>query len=452
MFSNKRIRKKIDELQEYYDLLSDKVKHFLKAHAIESDETKRFELGELLDQAKKERDEVEQELEELENQLTRRIQLILEGDFDEFDETQQDKLIYILCSILNIDRKFVRILNISQGSIKLVLELQEKDAQDLVGLFKQGNKRIQPLVTNFSVKDIEIINDVIDERVGFPDDKIEKPEVHFYAPVEGVVIGDNNTVTIRFTSGQQQTVPFLAPAKFPYSLVGRDSFLFNLKQRLLAEDHPEFLALYGPLGIGKTTLSLELAYDKNLLEHFPDGVLWANLGENADLFQILGDWLLALDVHEKIIEELITLRDRLNRLQAMIGKQRMLLFIDDVHKAPDMLYFRVGGPNCAHLLTTKERGIALEFAGENNSMLVKRLETEESLKLLKQFARFVIEQHSEEIRELIHIVDNLPRDIILLGKYLRKESLDQNPNRILQALETLKTAAQQETLHTIISR
>lgn len=35
-------------------------------------------------------------------------------------------------------------------------------------------------------------------------------QICFYRSVEGIVIGDNNTVIIRFTNGQQNVVPFLA--------------------------------------------------------------------------------------------------------------------------------------------------------------------------------------------------------------------------------------------------
>src|SRR5260370_17675465 len=68
------------------------------------------------------------------------------------------------------------------------------------------------------------------------------------------------------------TDPFLPlPAAVP--LVGRAGLLTQLKCGLAATRAIALSALHGLPGVGKTALALELAYDPDLREHYPDGPL-----------------------------------------------------------------------------------------------------------------------------------------------------------------------------------
>ena len=71
---------------------------------------------------------------------------------------------------------------------------------------------------------------------------------------------------------------FLSPSKLAYELVGRESLLHTLKERLLRGEN---IALTGLPGAGKTALAVTLAHDPDILAHFSDGVLWAGLGYDA---------------------------------------------------------------------------------------------------------------------------------------------------------------------------
>lgn len=55
----------------------------------------------------------------------KQVQLILEGNFEEFNETRQDDLISVLAAILHVDSKNIRVLQVSSGSIVLILEMPE---------------------------------------------------------------------------------------------------------------------------------------------------------------------------------------------------------------------------------------------------------------------------------------------------------------------------------------
>src|SRR5947209_726564 len=67
-------------------------------------------------------------------------------------------------------------------------------------------------------------------------------------------------------------------------LVGRESLLDTLKQRLCAGKDVALLALHGLPGVGKTALAVALASDQNVREYFHDGILWAGLGPHPNLF------------------------------------------------------------------------------------------------------------------------------------------------------------------------
>jgi len=49
-------------------------------------------------------------------------------------------------------------------------------------------------------------------------------------------------------------------------------------------------------------------------------------------------------------------------LRAAIGHRRLVLVIDDAWSLADALALRVGGPNCAHLVTTRFPTVAWQFA------------------------------------------------------------------------------------------
>jgi DNA-binding XRE family transcriptional regulator len=123
------------------------------------------------------------------------------------------------------------------------------------------------------------------------------------------------------------TPPFLAPPLPPYTLVGRDILLNDLKKRLLAGGTLALSALNGLPGVGKTALAVALAHDREVLEHFSDGVLWAGLGRHADAFALLGTWARALAIAPEEIAKLTTATARAKEIHAEIGMRRMLLVV-----------------------------------------------------------------------------------------------------------------------------
>lgn len=260
---------------------------------------------------------------------------------------------------------------------------------------------------------------------------------------------DNNTATIVFRDGERR--PFLAPPRPSCRLTGRDGLLDTLKRRLLAGDSMPLLALNGLPGVGKTALAIELAYDLDVLEHFQDGVLWAGLGRQPDILTILSTWGMALGISSSKIVKAISVEDRAKTIRAAISRRKMLLVIDDAWQVESALAFKVGGPNCALILTTRLPDVAIGFAGTASK--VDELSEIDGLALLRQLAPEVVESELTEAQALVQAVGGLPLALILIGKYLRVQAYNgQSPSlrevlsRLHQAVEWLRLEQPQATL------
>lgn len=265
-------------------------------------------------------------------------------------------------------------------------------------------------------------------------------DIHFYGSVKGVVIGDNNTVILEYEDGSKVIVPFLAPPRPQHPFIGRDGLLNTLKKQILDGDKSIALsALNGLPGVGKTALAVALAHDQEVLSYFTGGVLWAGLGYHPNPLSHLGHWMAALGIPDEVIVNTPSCEARKRSIQSKIGNRRMLLVIDDAWDSQDAQWFKIGGPNCAHLLTTRNLDIALDFAGtEGNRVVVSELSLEDSLELLKAFVEEIVEREREEAKKLAIAVGQLPLALVLIGKYLQQASNAQHPESVRQALERLR--------------
>ena len=114
------------------------------------------------------------------------------------------------------------------------------------------------------------------------------------------------------------------------------------------------VAIYGMPGSGKSALAIAVAHEKDIEQRFSDGVLWITLGQEPNLVGILSGWVQALGDYQFKSTEPQTLQAHLNSL---LQDGAILIIIDDAWKAEDARLAVVGGPRCAVLLTSRERGI-----------------------------------------------------------------------------------------------
>jgi tetratricopeptide (TPR) repeat protein/transcriptional regulator with XRE-family HTH domain len=230
------------------------------------------------------------------------------------------------------------------------------------------------------------------------------------------------------------------PALPAIPLVGRDEQLTTIKGSLCAGKTVSLTALHGLPGVGKTTLAIALAHDPAIRQHFRDGILWAGLGPNPNIVGLLSHWgaLLGIAQTESTIEAWV------HAIHIAIGARQMLVIIDDVWKLEEALTFKVGGPQCAHLITTRFPAIAAHTDPAGPVML-QELDAGESMTLLRWLAPDVVEQELHKVQELVRAVGGLPLALTLMGNYLRKQAYSGQARRMVAALQRLSNAG--ERLH-----
>lgn len=233
--------------------------------------------------------------------------------------------------------------------------------------------------------------------------------------------------------------PALPPAHSD-ELVGREELLTTLIARLCRTNGQAVAALSGWPGVGKTALAISLAHTRELRQHFHDGVLWACLGPEADVLDELRRWGLLLEIDESQLTHPESIDEWSRAIHARIGERAFLLVIDDAWTCQDALAFKIGGPNCAYLLTTRIPAVALYFA-EGNSLAVETLNSEESLRVLARFVPALVTQEGAALRELARQVGGLPLALQLIGAHLRTHLYSGQPRRWQAALERLKQPA-----------
>jgi len=220
-------------------------------------------------------------------------------------------------------------------------------------------------------------------------------------------------------------------------LIGRDADLRRLAGLLGDERRLPLVALYGLPGVGKTALATALVRSPAIRTEFPDGALWVGLGQTPDTLSALGGWGAALGMSAADLARHSSVESLGKALRAAIGQRRLLLVIDDAWALTDALALRVGGPNCAHLVTTRFPIVAWQFAS-TGTLALGELAEEESVTLLAALAPTAVAAEPEEARELARSVGGLPLALTLIGLYLHAQAQSGQPRRLRAALALLR--------------
>ena len=229
--------------------------------------------------------------------------------------------------------------------------------------------------------------------------------------------------------------PLLAPPLPEQPLLGREALLAACREILAAPGG--LLVLYGLPGVGKTALATALCHEARVREAYPDGVLWAGLGQHPDLAARLGAWGLALGWSMSDLAGIPALEDRARALQAALHTRRMLLVIDDAWSMPAARALQLGGPQSALLMTTRSPSLATELGG-GAAMSVPELDLRSGGEVLRFFATALPE---EGAAPLVKAVGGLPLALVLMGRYLRLEGRLGEPRRLEAARLRLQDPA-----------
>ncbi len=222
-------------------------------------------------------------------------------------------------------------------------------------------------------------------------------------------------------------------------LVGRDRELAQIKQRLRTGGNVALTALNGLPGVGKTALSVALAHDPEIRKHFKDGILWAGLGPNPNMSGLWSRWGTLLGISPTQMTSLNNNEAWAMAIRNAIGTRCMLLVLDDVWMLEEALMVRVGGQNCAHLVTTRFPNIAAHVM-VGDAMIIRELEEQESIMLLHQLAPQAVNRETQKVHDLVQAVGGLPLALTLIGNYLRRQAACGPARRISTALEQLSSS------------
>ncbi|MFI6100882.1 NB-ARC domain-containing protein [Lentzea sp. NPDC051213] len=233
--------------------------------------------------------------------------------------------------------------------------------------------------------------------------------------------------------------PKVRPHGVPQSsshFVGRDADMRELRTRLGASGLQVLTAVHGWPGVGKTTVASHLANDRAFIEDvFPDGVLWASVGEVSRIAVELASWARQLRLPD--LGPATPVEQLTRELTTALQERRMLVVVDDLWDAAHAVPFLVGGARCATLVTTRLPEIAAALTATRNDNIYRLgiLSEEAALELLSLLAPEVVPAYPAESLALVRALECLPLAIWVAGRLLHRDATnDWNVGDLLDEL------------------
>jgi hypothetical protein len=193
----------------------------------------------------------------------------------------------------------------------------------------------------------------------------------------------------------------------------------RIRARLTVPDRARATVIRGWPGVGKTTFVTALAHDPDVGETFPDGVLWASVGEEPDTLGELVKWARALGARVRSDKGLA---NAMAHLRGLLHDKRALLIVDDVWHTDAAQAFRVGGAGCRTIFTTRFGAVAAAVATSPDDVVVlDRLRSEDGVRLLWELTPRVVDSYPEACRQLVDDLEGLPLALRVAGRLLERE-------------------------------
>jgi hypothetical protein len=225
---------------------------------------------------------------------------------------------------------------------------------------------------------------------------------------------------ILFKSGR---CDFYRHISLPPNYIPRPELLAEVRERLIAGTGGLALTsaiqikqadvLHGMGGIGKSVLARALCEDPEVQAAFPDGILWATLGQTPDLTGRLREWIETLG---GIVGQTAPTLDQLrNTLAEALRDKACLLIVDDAWRKAHLAPFCAGGQRCRLLITTRDAALA---EGLNSGVYpVPVMAPDQAVALLEEWAG--VEVEAEVKAKIVRRLGCLPLAVRLAGAQLR---------------------------------
>jgi tetratricopeptide (TPR) repeat protein len=212
--------------------------------------------------------------------------------------------------------------------------------------------------------------------------------------------------------------PFQAPPRSD-KFVDRPGVTDRLKRDLLpdaAGEPPRVTraVLHGAGGSGKTSIAVAFAHDAGVRRQFPDGVLWASLGQTPDLLQHLSAWGRALKDPQAANLGYPDVATATSQLRTLLLNRACLLLVDDAWEAGHVKdAFLVGGPACLLVVTTRQADIGTSIGAE--TIPLEGMSEDEAMALFEKWAGTLTPDARAVARLLAQEVGYLPLALELIG-------------------------------------
>jgi hypothetical protein len=208
----------------------------------------------------------------------------------------------------------------------------------------------------------------------------------------------------------------------PTLVVGREEAFRDIEARLgIGGELCPVTVIQGWPGVGKSTTISALVHHPDIGSAFPDGVLWASLGESPDLLAEILSWADRLKLTDP--GKTHPLEEITMQLTAVLRDKRMLLILDDVWHVEHAGPFKVGGHMCALIITSRLNDVAQALAPTPRDVYrLPVLSEEKALDLLGRLTPETLTNHPKEARELVRDLEGLPLAIQVAGRLLHNEA------------------------------
>ncbi len=206
-----------------------------------------------------------------------------------------------------------------------------------------------------------------------------------------------NNLNIDLAQKSQNALPPFEAPPLPQCFIERPNITNDLKSKLINRELNSqgvlaISAIYGLGGIGKSTIAASLAYDNQIKNSFPDGILWASLGQEPDLFSLLRGRIQALDEDKTFIP--INIETALSHFRTLLQNKKVLLILDDVWDSLHVQPFMAGNNSCQMLITTRRNTVAAEIGAHTYEIEI--MSKEESLNLISTCIEYILDGDEKE--------------------------------------------------------